>query len=322
MNAPLSRINYKHLRYFHEVVKEGSVAGAARRLHLTPQTVSSQVRSLERALGRPLFERLGRRMTLTADGEVALDYAESIFSLGAELRSVMTGRTQARRLVLRLGITDSVPKLLTARVLGPVLDRHAARLELTCVEGPAAELLGRLAAFQLDAVLAELPVPPHLARTMRSRRLVESGVSFLASAGLAKVLGRRFPGCLDGAPLIAWPEGSPLGSSIEAWLAERGITPRIVARCEDSALMKVLAQRGLGVLCAPTVIETDIARQYDLKVAGRVDELEEPLYLISPAMRHANPLLDEIRGMSPISPGGSGARSSTPARRPRSASRP
>ena len=295
MYPPVARINFKHLRYFHEVVKEGSVAGAARRLHVTPQTVSSQVRSLERALGRPLFERLGRRMTLTTDGEVALDYAESIFALGAELRSVMSGRAQARRAVLRLGITDSVPKLLAVRVLGPVLDRHGERLELTCVEGAPAELLGRLAAFQLDAVLTELPVPPHLARTMRGRRLLESGASFLATPELRKKLGRRFPACLDGAPMIAWPAESPLGSSIESWCAERGVAPRIVARCEDSALMKVLAQRGLGVLCVPTVIEADVARQFGLKAVGRAAELREPLYLISPAMRHANPLLDEIR---------------------------
>lgn len=295
MTLSVARINYKHLRYFHEVVREGSVAGAARRLHVTPQTVSAQVRSLERSLGRPLFERLGRRLTLTADGEVALDYAESIFALGAELHSVMSGRAQARRAVLRLGITDSVPKLLAARVLAPMLDRHGARLELACVEGAAADLLGRLAAFQLDAVLTEMPAPPHLARTVRSRRLLESGVSFLASPALRRRLGRRFPASLDGAPLIAWPEGSPLGGSIESWCAGRGAVPRIVARCEDSALMKVLAQRGLGILCVPTVIETDVARQFGLKAVGRVEELRQPLYLISPAMRHANPLLDEIR---------------------------
>jgi LysR family transcriptional activator of nhaA len=295
MSNRAARINYKHLRYFYEIVREGSVAGAARRLHVTPQTVSSQVRSLERALGRPLFERLGRKLTLTADGEVAVDYAESIFALGAELRNVMSGRSQARRAVLRLGITDSVPKLLTARVLAPVLDRHGERLELTCVEGAAAELFGRLAAFQIDAVLAEMPVPPHLTRTMRARRLLDSGVTFLATPGLRKKLGPRFPASLDGAPLIAWPEDSPLGSSIESWCAARGVSPRIVARCDDSALMKVLAQRGLGVLCAPTVIEADVARQFGLKALGRVEELREPLYLISPAMRHANPLLDEIR---------------------------
>jgi LysR family transcriptional activator of nhaA len=89
MNAqPPGRINLKHLHYFHEVAREGSLTGAARRLHLAPQTLSSQVR----------------------------DYAESIFALGTELRRVMAGRAKPRRLALRAGVTDSVPKLLTAHV--------------------------------------------------------------------------------------------------------------------------------------------------------------------------------------------------------------
>ncbi len=79
---PPGRINLKHLHYFHEVAREGSLTGAARRLHLAPQTLSSQVRELEQSLGRTLLERAGRRLVQTPDGEVARDYAESIFALG------------------------------------------------------------------------------------------------------------------------------------------------------------------------------------------------------------------------------------------------
>jgi LysR family transcriptional activator of nhaA len=205
MTRTPARINYKHLRYFHEVVRHGSVTAAAKRLHVAPQTVSAQVRSLERSLGRTLLEREGRRLVLTPDGEVALDYAESIFALGQELSGVMAGRAPARRLVLRLGVTDSVPKLLCAQVLEPLIAKHHDRLELTCVEGALTELLGRLASHQLDAVLAELPVPTDLARSMRSRLLVDSGVSFMAATGIATVLEGKFPARLERAPLINWP---------------------------------------------------------------------------------------------------------------------
>ena len=59
MNAQApGRINLKHLHYFHEVAREGSLTGAARRLHLAPQTLSSQVRELERSLGRTLLEEI------------------------------------------------------------------------------------------------------------------------------------------------------------------------------------------------------------------------------------------------------------------------
>jgi LysR family transcriptional regulator, transcriptional activator of nhaA len=289
-----ARINLKHLHYFHEVAREGSLTAAARRLHLAPQTLSSQVRELERSLGRTLLERTGRRLVLTPDGEVARDYAESIFALGTELRRVMAGRAEPRRLGLRLGVTDSVPKLLTARVLAPLLERHRDRLELDCVEGTSAGLLGRLAAHQLDAVLADQPVPPYLARSMRGRQLLKSGLSFVAAPHVCLTLSGDFPACLEGAPLIAGSADSPLSIAIDAWLAERGVTPRVVAHCDDSALIKVFAQRGFGIACVPTVIESDVATQFGLQRVGRVPKLTELLYLIRPAGRQAHPLLDEI----------------------------
>jgi LysR family transcriptional activator of nhaA len=291
---PPGRINLKHLHYFHEVAREGSLTAAARRLHLAPQTLSSQVRELERSLGRTLLERTGRRLVLTPDGEVARDYAESIFALGTELRRVMAGRAEPRRLALRLGVTDSVPKLLTARVLAPLLERHRDRLELDCVEGTSAGLLGRLAAHQLDAVLADQPVPPYLARSMRGRLLLKSGLSLVAAPHVCLTLSGDFPACLAGAPLIAGSADSPLSIAIDAWLAERGVTPRVVARCDDSALIKVLAQRGFGIACVPTVIESDVATQFGLQRVGRVPNLNELLYLIRPAGRHVHPLLEEI----------------------------
>jgi LysR family transcriptional activator of nhaA len=288
------RINLKHLYYFHEVAREGSLTGAARRLHLAPQTLSSQVRELEQSLGRTLLERAGRRLVLTPDGEVARDYAESIFALGTELRRVMSGRAEPRRLELRLGVTDSVPKLLTARVLAPLLERHRDRIELDCAEGTVAGLLGRLAARQLDAVLADQPVPPSLAQSMRGRLLLTSGLSFVAAPRVRKALSGDFPASLDGAPMVAGPAESPLSIALDAWLAERGLAPRVVARCDDSALTKALAQRGFGIACVPTVIESDVATQFGLQRVGRVPELSERLYLIRPTGRHVHPLLEEI----------------------------
>jgi LysR family transcriptional activator of nhaA len=107
-----------------------------------------------------------------------------------------------------------------------------------------------------------------------------------------------FPACLHGAPLIASSAESPLSIAIDAWLAERGLTPRVVARCDDSALIKVFAQRGFGIACVPTVIESDVATQFGLQCVGRVPELSELLYLIRPAGRHVHPLLEEIEAVA------------------------
>jgi len=143
-------------------------------------------------------------------------------------------------------------------------------------------------------VLADQPVPPYLARSMRGRLLLKSGLSFVAAPHVCLTLSGDFPACLEGAPLIAGSADSPLSIAIDAWLAERGVTPRVVARCDDSALIKVFAQRGFGIACVPTVIESDVATQFGLQRVGRVPKLTELLYLIRPAGRQAHPLLDEI----------------------------
>ena len=54
---PLSHLNYNHLLYFWIVAKEGSIARASETLHITPQTISGQIKVLENSIGTSLFNR-------------------------------------------------------------------------------------------------------------------------------------------------------------------------------------------------------------------------------------------------------------------------
>jgi LysR family transcriptional activator of nhaA len=58
-------LNYQHLRYFWAVARHGNLTRASSELHLTPQTVSAQIRDLENGLEVELFSREGRRLVLT-----------------------------------------------------------------------------------------------------------------------------------------------------------------------------------------------------------------------------------------------------------------
>ena len=71
----MRHLNYNHLLYFYTVAREGSVARAAKVLHLTPQTVSGQIKLLEEAVGEALFIRVGRGLTLSDTGRVVQGYA-------------------------------------------------------------------------------------------------------------------------------------------------------------------------------------------------------------------------------------------------------
>ena len=91
------------LDIFRTVAEEGSVTGAARRLDRVQSNVTTRLRQLEADLGVALFSRDGRRMTLTHEGRVLLDYAHRLQSLVAEARAALVPGTER----LRLGTMES-----------------------------------------------------------------------------------------------------------------------------------------------------------------------------------------------------------------------
>lgn len=291
----LRQINLKHLRYFAEVARRGSVTAAARALFVTPQTISGQIQELEQSVGQPLFDRVGKRLIITTAGNTALDYANAIFALGDELGAVLRSEARARRLTLRVGITDSVPKLLTVATLAPLIERHRDELELTCQEGVYPELLGRAATGELDMVLADTTAPASLARVLHVVLLSEDGTSFLAAPSLATRLKGRFPRNLHESPFLSSSSThSVLSPALDAWFARHDIRPHIVGRIDDSALLKGFAHAGLGIAAVPTAIEREVASQYGLKVVGRTDEVKQALYLARARVRRPHPLVSEL----------------------------
>ena len=82
-------MNFKHLHYFWVTAKAGGIVRAGEQLHTTPQTLSGQIKLLEAWLGRQLFRKSGRRLELTDEGRLALDYADQIFTLGAEMETAL-----------------------------------------------------------------------------------------------------------------------------------------------------------------------------------------------------------------------------------------
>ena len=80
-------LNYHHLRYFWMVAREGGLRRAAEKLHVSPPSISAQIRDLEEVLGEKLFRRSGRGNVLTDVGQVVLRYADEIFTSKFEPRS-------------------------------------------------------------------------------------------------------------------------------------------------------------------------------------------------------------------------------------------
>ena len=188
----MSSLNLKHLRYFWAVAANGSIARASEILHVTPQTISGQLRELEEQLNAKLFEKSGRNLALTDTGRLVFSYADEMFRLGDELQDVLEGRIPGAALTLTVGVAMVVPKLLAYRVLEPVLDMQEP-VRLVCQEAPLADLLADLSVHKLDLVLADAPLSPALNIRAYNHLLGESGLSFFATRSkCAQVCRRNF----------------------------------------------------------------------------------------------------------------------------------
>ncbi len=283
-------LNYHHLLYFWMIAREGGVAPAAKKLRLAIPTLSGQVKKLEDDFGERLFQRQGRRLALTDVGRLVYDYADQIFSLGAELTSAVRDGVGTRRPRLVLGIADSVPKLIVRELLKPA--RLAMpQLQLACREGQTDHLLADVAAHTLDALITDAPVPGGTPVRLFNHLLGESDVGVYATAKLAGSLKAKFPESLDGAPFLLPSEGTSLRRSLDLWFERHKLVPDIVAEFDDTALMKAFGEDGAGLFVAPSAIAATIVKQYDVVELGRLDGVSERFYVVSPERRLKHPAI-------------------------------
>lgn len=281
-------LNYHHLLYFWLAAREGGVTRASEELRLAQSTVSAQIRALERALDEKLFRRDGRRLVLTEVGQLVYRYADEIFALGRELQDAVRDRPTGRPLRLHVGVADVVPKLVTHRLLAPVLASQPP-VRMTCVEGKVEHLLAELAVHRLDLVLADVPVGPSMRVRAYNHPLGECAVAFFATPRLAVAYRRNFPRSLEEAPLLLPTENTTLRRSLDHWFESQNLRPRIVSEFEDSALLKVFGQHGAGVFPGAAALAGEICRQYGVREIGRVDAVRERFWAISVERRLKHP---------------------------------
>ncbi len=281
-------INYKHLHYFWVVAKQGGIARASEILHLTPQTISGQINQLEDNLGQALFNRVGRNLELTETGRLALSYADEIFSLGSELEDNLRNLPEDRPLMFKTGIVDVVPKTIAHRLLAPVLEMPEP-MRLLCRENSIEALLADLALHRVDMVIADGPIPPGIDVRGFNHPLGESGISFMGAPELVDELEGEFPHNLSGAPLLI-PSGiNRVHDRLLQWLESQRVYPRITGEFDDSALMKVFGQAGVGIFVAPTAIAEEVGKQFGARQIGRTDAVREQFFAISVERRISHP---------------------------------
>ena len=287
-------LNYHHLLYFWAVVRAGSIQKAGDELRVSPPAISAQLKLLEEQLGEKLFTRAGRRLVLTETGRTVLSYAEDIFTLGRELMDVVRNRPVGRPFRLDVGVVDVMPKVVVQTLLEPALHLPGA-VRIVCREASADQLLGRLASNELDVVLSDSPIDPTLKIRAYSHLLGECGVIFVASGRVAVGDGRKFPQCLNGAPMLLPADNTALRRNLDFWFESNGVRPLIVGEFEDYALLRAFGETGAGVFPLPSVVKAQLRKQKGVRTIGATDEIRTQFYAISAERKLQHPAVLAIR---------------------------
>lgn len=265
-------VNLKHLYYFWKVASLGGVARAGEAIHVSPQTLSGQIKILEDRLGKPLFAREGRGLALTEAGRMALEYAEEIFGLGAELVHVLQNLSESTSRDFRVGVTHTLNKALVFRLLRPVLT-ESADFRLMCQEGALDSLLAELVLRRLDVIISDEPVPAGSPVRVNSKKLFESGLVFVAHQKVAGSAQRPFPKCLEDIPVLLPGKDSVLRGRLDAWLDRKRLQIRATGEFADAALMTAFGWEGVGAFPLPMVLLAEHQARGDIELLGQVDGL-------------------------------------------------
>lgn len=286
-------LNFRHLYYFWVVTKEGGFARAAERLDMAVQTISAQVRELEKSLGHQLLKPAGRGVALTGAGQVAFARAEEVFQIGQVIPEELRQAASAASVRLAVGLSDGISKLAAHALLQPILATPSLRL--VCHEGDAEQLLAELALHHLDLVLTGQPAPNNPNLRLTSERLVQSPVEWYGPAALVrKADAADFPAALGRLPILLPTGHSALRFRLDRWFEAERLRPSIAGEFEDSALMAVFAARGMGVFPVNHLGASDLALMHGLRLLGRCDGVFEDIHAIRSRRGQHHPLVTQL----------------------------
>jgi DNA-binding transcriptional LysR family regulator len=239
----------RQLRYFVAVAEEGSLTGAAARLHIAQQSLSQQIRTLEAQLGATLFERSSRGVALTDVGTVLLREARPVLAQADRAVEAVRRAARGEQGELRVGFLGSVANYFMPPVVRAFPERHPG-VTLHAEDLTIAALVAGLREGSLDAGLSRPPLVDDLESEVVLREPVAAvlpvGHRLADRAGLTLADLADEPWVLT--PRASWP---PWHRKYDADFARAGFRPRVVQRGTTPQGLLALVAAGVGVTRLP-----------------------------------------------------------------------
>lgn len=292
-------INFGHLRYFWAVAHEGSLTRAAAALNVSQSAVSVQIQKLEEALGRPLFERRGRRLVLTDAGRRALDHADAIFEIGGRLLRSVHHDTRPVRQVVRVGAVATLSRNFQLAFLSPAL--HRADVGITVRSGSLRVLLRLLESHQLDVLLTNVVPPRDQDLPWLTHLVARQSVSLVGHRARIGAT-RHWRQLLRREPLVVPTIESGIRGGLDLLLHAEGIAPTFAAEVDDMAMLRLLVRRDVGLGIVPSIVVRDELATGELTQVARLPGLQETFYAVTLPRQFVNPIVTTLIAAAPHAP--------------------
>jgi DNA-binding transcriptional LysR family regulator len=265
------------LRHFVTIAEAMSFTGAANQLHVSQPALSYQMQRLEKDLGVKLFDRKGRTIALTADGELFLPLAQGVLFQADDAVRVLREHVGAEVGEVRLGCNPSIAIHLIPGVLG-AFHKDYPRVRVEMIEAGDMELQHTVQRGRVDFAVVTAAGSPHLLDitplgTEYLRVVTDPGHRLAAriSVDLRELAGEQF---------ILPSRSYDLTVQIIAACRSAGFEPRITYQGGSLETAKNLVRQSLGISILPAVTLEGIAR-HGLAVIAVEGGLTRELNLIT-----------------------------------------
>jgi len=274
------------LRIFKAVAEQGGILRAASTLNRVQSNVTTRVKRLEARLGTRLFNREGRRLVLSAEGKVLLEYAERLLQLSSEAQAAVKGR--APHGVLKIGALESTAATRLPQVLARFHKAHpTVRLEL--VTGTTAALAARVMRGELDAAfIAE----PFSARNLEAEPAFAEELVLITPKSHPRV---TTPKDLRDSTILAFASGCAYRRRLESWLGRSSMVAERVMEYGSYHAIVACAAAGSGIAVVPRSVLRASGMEAQLAVHALPPKIANARTLLVWRRGHPSPALEALR---------------------------
>jgi DNA-binding transcriptional LysR family regulator len=274
------------LQIFKTVAEQGGITRAAAALHRVQSNVTTRVKQLEERLGAKLFHRQGRKLVLSSEGRLLLDYAERLLRLSTEAQAAVKGHTLHG--LFRLGSLESTAAARLPPVLAAYHRAHpGVRLEL--VTGTSGALVDKVLRGDIEAAFVAEPFPT---KNLEMQHVFTEELVLITPRSHGRVTTAKE---LEQRVVLAFPTGCSYRRRLESWLGRSSVVAERVMEYGSYHAITACVAAGGGIAVVPRSVLRVVGAENQLAVHALPQQVSKARTMLVWPRGHRSAALAALR---------------------------